>query len=753
MTKKNNSYDFLEPSEHEGDLGMLGSYRILGEMGRGGMGYVFRAEDTVLERPVALKVMNKKIASTPNSRDRFLQEARAMAAVHHDNVVVIFEVGTHKGTPFMAMELLRGETLEAVNARKETRDYEKVIDYARQICRGLAAAHAKGIVHRDIKPANIWVEEGSGRIKILDFGLALASSPTSDTTGVGSVCGTPGYLTPEQARSDPLDDRSDLYSLGVVLYEMCTGKLPTAQPAIAEQLVALLTRSPTPLRELNPDIPQPLADLIHKLLSKEPADRPASALELEKQLKKAAQECEAKSEVALSLGKLQESLKEVVSKQEEVKPETVEVVEIPEFESLALPAPAPLPPSSNLPKPAGAGGHLRPGHPARRPSPAPVQKQVSPIVWMGAGVLATLFLVLGIVWMIIPRQGETYVVTAPEGGTPTNANQPTTSPPVTPRTTATHNTSAGTRGPTKTGQPKGKSPGGDKPKSPSGAQANQDRNPSGNAQANANNTPTIDASSNTPEDPTRSTENSMASVENNPAEVDSTAPAENVNADPPVMDDVPASADETISPEVDAPPVVSVVKHISNTIGMGADTTTHKGDSKGDNQGTKDLLIVQTRNDQDLKHIYVRFDLRSPEFKRDDVQRVTLSLAFLIGQKINNTNLKIYGWGDPDAGAWKEDEKERSPLLWKNSPSQSDVASLPLLATWSSDAVDAEELRRKQEFVDFSSDELMQFVLDAWGRSASFVIAGGNERGIPIRFLSKERDAELAPALRFDVAE
>ncbi|MGI9471813.1 MAG: serine/threonine-protein kinase, partial [Rubripirellula sp.] len=163
------SHDFLDPPTNDGDLGLLGHYRVLDELGKGGMGFVFRAQDVKLKRAVALKVMNQKIAATPNSRKRFIDEARAMAAVHHDNVVTIFEVGESKGTPFMAMEMLKGKTLESLNTSQERLGFEQVIDYARQISRGLAAAHHKGIVHRDIKPANIWIEAGTGRIKILDF--------------------------------------------------------------------------------------------------------------------------------------------------------------------------------------------------------------------------------------------------------------------------------------------------------------------------------------------------------------------------------------------------------------------------------------------------------------------------------------------------------------------------------------------------------------------------------------------------------
>ena len=309
--------DFLDPPTRDGDLGTLGHYRVIAQLGKGGMGYVFRAEDIKLERSVALKVMNRKIAATPHSRARFISEARAMAAVHHDNVATIFEVGEKNKTPFMAMEMLKGSTLERFKKAETRPPYQTIIKFAKEMARGLAAAHSKGIVHRDIKPANIWVEEENDRIKILDFGLALASTPVDQLAGRGAVIGTPGYLSPEQARSEPLDDRSDLYSMGVVLYELATGVLPLHNKTVAGQLIAILAHKPTPLRDLNPDVPQPLADLIHRLLRKEPRFRISSAAELEKQLDVAAVECESKSEVAQALNKLQMGLDKITKQKEE----------------------------------------------------------------------------------------------------------------------------------------------------------------------------------------------------------------------------------------------------------------------------------------------------------------------------------------------------------------------------------------------------------------------------------------------------
>ena len=179
MATNDTTYSFLTEPKDPNELGMLGPYRVIDELGRGGMGFVFRAEDTRLRRSVALKVMNEKIAATKHSRTRFISEARAMAAVDHDNVATIFEVGEKNGTPFMAMEMLQGETLEAYKTKKQRPGFEEVIEIATQIARGLSAAHAKGIVHRDIKPANIWIESGSGRVKNTRF----RARPCSDAGG------------------------------------------------------------------------------------------------------------------------------------------------------------------------------------------------------------------------------------------------------------------------------------------------------------------------------------------------------------------------------------------------------------------------------------------------------------------------------------------------------------------------------------------------------------------------------------------
>ena len=417
MVSSSTNHEFLDPPKSPDDLGSMGDYRVIKELGRGGMGYVFAAEDTKLQRHVALKVMKKKVAVTPHSRERFISEARAMAAVHHDNVAMIFEVGEHQGTPFMAMEMLKGATLEKFK-KQQRPSYETIIRYAKEMAMGLAAAHQKGIVHRDIKPANIWLEEGTERIKILDFGLALASSPVDQLAGVGSVIGTPGYLSPEQARSEPLDDRSDLYSLGVVLYELATDKLPVRAKTVAGQLIAILAHPPRPIEELNDKIPKPLQDLIYRLLEKEPRERINSAAELVEELERVEVECESKSEVALAINKLQEGLQEVVAKkQKPTAPKSPAIPKLPPattplaadpFASLpaatnplgqpvsSLSSPS-LPAAAAQPQRAAIPQRQRPANPKTTKKATGKKKpSVPPVVLIGAAVGVALAIVGGV---------------------------------------------------------------------------------------------------------------------------------------------------------------------------------------------------------------------------------------------------------------------------------------------------------------------------------------------------------------------
>jgi len=295
------TFDCLQPAQLPDEIGRLGPYRILSALGRGGMGQVFRAEDTRLERVVALKVMHKRYATTPGSRKRFIYEARSMAAVKHDNVVTVYEVGEHAGTPFLAMELLKGHTFEAIIKPSQRAPFSQIFDYAIQISRGLAAAHARGIVHRDIKPANIWIEEPGGRVKILDFGLALAGGPIDGLPGRGTVVGTPGYLSPEQAQSDPLDDRCDLYSVGVLLYELCCGRPPFVSTTISEQLIKVIAHVPERPDGIATDLPRPYADLIMRLLAKEPRDRVRSAVALEELLESTKKKVHNESHAAMQI--------------------------------------------------------------------------------------------------------------------------------------------------------------------------------------------------------------------------------------------------------------------------------------------------------------------------------------------------------------------------------------------------------------------------------------------------------------------
>ena len=276
------AFPFLAPKQAPDELGRLGPYRVLGPLGEGGMGMVFKAQEIGLRRLVALKVMLPKHAENPTAKARFLREARAQAAVEHDHVLAIFQIGEDRGVPFIAMPLLQGQTLSAAIKANPKVPVPEVLRVGREMAEGLAAAHAKGLIHRDVKPANVWLEGTRRRVKVLDFGLARATTEDladSDepATKPGTMMGTPAYMSPEQARGDAVDPRTDLFSLGVVLYEMATGGRPFRGRDVMGLLTSLAVDHPTPPREKNPAVPEALSSLIMGLLSKKPSSRPSSA--------------------------------------------------------------------------------------------------------------------------------------------------------------------------------------------------------------------------------------------------------------------------------------------------------------------------------------------------------------------------------------------------------------------------------------------------------------------------------------------
>ena len=268
---------FFAAAEQPDELGRLGGYRVLEVLGSGGMGVVFRAEDPRLKRYVALKAMKPAIASNKDAKARFLKEAEAAAAIEHDNIVTIYQVGEDRGVPFIAMQFLKGESLQKRIDRKGKLTQNEVLRIGREIAIGLQAAHSQGLIHRDIKPDNIWLQEDRDRVRILDFGLVRNSAEDVGLTQTGVVLGTPKYMAPEQARGKNVDHRCDLFSLGSVLYRLVAGQAPFEGSNLTATLIAVAHEEPTPLLDVVPDVNLELAELIMQLLAKDRSQRPQSA--------------------------------------------------------------------------------------------------------------------------------------------------------------------------------------------------------------------------------------------------------------------------------------------------------------------------------------------------------------------------------------------------------------------------------------------------------------------------------------------
>ncbi len=273
----------------------IGRYRIVLLLGKGGMSEVYLADDTQLDRHVALKLLPAESTSDDTRVRRFVQEAKAASALNHPNIITVYEIGQDAGTHFMATEFVEGQTLRE-QIQEAQLELAEVLDIAIQVTAALAAAHAAGIIHRDIKPENI-MRRPDGLVKVLDFGIAKliagrsaqtggeAAAQAYNITAPGVILGTPEYLSPERARLLPVDARTDIFSLGVVLYEMLTGRTPFEGWTVNDVIAALLTAEPAPLTTARPETPAELQRIVSRALHKNPAERYQSCEELLADLK------------------------------------------------------------------------------------------------------------------------------------------------------------------------------------------------------------------------------------------------------------------------------------------------------------------------------------------------------------------------------------------------------------------------------------------------------------------------------------
>ncbi len=282
---------FLDEPSHPEMLGRIGKYDVEGVIGNGGMGIVLRGHDVDLHRTVAIKVMAPCWAASESARRRFAREAKAAASVSHDNVIPIYNVEATANLPYLVMRYVPGLTLDRWVQRNGHPDVSTILRVAGQLAEGLAAAHRRGLVHRDIKPGNVLVGENIERVWITDFGLAQAADSTM-LTRTGVIAGTPHYMSPEQIRGDSVDHRSDLFSLGALLYFLSTGKAPFDADSTLAVLHAVANAPAKPLQDHRTDLPPSFVSLVRRLLSKSPDRRPKDCQDVSDQIARSIREHE-----------------------------------------------------------------------------------------------------------------------------------------------------------------------------------------------------------------------------------------------------------------------------------------------------------------------------------------------------------------------------------------------------------------------------------------------------------------------------